>query len=111
MFEVNANGHSTGKIVSKGRLAPGRTEISVTVHLESAATGGGILQSLFGSQKGSDELDVNGVAQGNVAIANFASVNFESLDVGKDLGTPVSPAYQTPYAFEGDIDTVTLDLQ
>jgi len=110
VFEVNANGHPTGKIVSSARLAPGRTELVVTTHLEPAAAGGSI-QALRGAMKGSATLSVNGVAQGSADIVNFTSIYSETLDLAKDLGTPVSPAYAAPFAFNGDIDTVTLDLQ
>jgi len=36
---------------------------------------------------------------------------FETLDVGEDLGTPVSPGYATPFAFTGKIESVTVDVQ
>ena len=35
----------------------------------------------------------------------------EGLDIGKDLLTPVSPDYASPFAFNGIIRTVTFDLK
>jgi len=110
-FEVNAYGNSTGKIVSPKPLAPGKTQIAVTVDLEPAPPGAGLIQSMLGQKKGTAHLSVNGEAQGSAAVANFTSSYSETLDVGKDLGTPVSRAYQSPFAFNGDIDTVTLDVK
>jgi len=36
---------------------------------------------------------------------------FETLDVGSDLGTPVSSDYASPFAFTGNIETVRVDVQ
>jgi arylsulfatase len=35
----------------------------------------------------------------------------EGTDVGRDDGTPVSPQYNSPFAFNGSIQRVTLDVQ
>jgi arylsulfatase len=34
----------------------------------------------------------------------------ETLDVGSDLGTPVSSAYGSPFRFTGKIEKVTVEL-
>ena len=34
----------------------------------------------------------------------------EGTDVGRDDGTPVTEAYQVPFAFIGHIDKVTVNL-
>jgi arylsulfatase len=55
---------------------------------------------------------VNGVEQGR---ANFTNINgssyTETLDVGSDLGSPVSSAYKTPNRFTGKIDEITVELK
>ncbi|MGA2737698.1 MAG: hypothetical protein ABSG65_09630 [Bryobacteraceae bacterium] len=43
------------------------------------------------------------------AIANFLGIYSETLDIGSDLGSPVSPEYTSPFAFSGHIETVTLE--
>jgi arylsulfatase len=35
----------------------------------------------------------------------------ETLDIGSDLGSPVSPDYKSPNRFTGKIDTVTIELK
>ena len=35
----------------------------------------------------------------------------ETLDIGSDLGSPVTPAYRSPFAFTGTVRQVTVDLK
>ncbi len=44
-------------------------------------------------------------------IANVATIDNETLDVGKELGASVSADYDGPFGFTGTIDHVTLDLK
>jgi hypothetical protein len=53
-----------------------------------------------------------------VATTSFANIPAnggywsasESLDVGRDLGSPVSEHYKVPFGFTGKIDTITLEV-
>jgi len=58
---------------------------------------------------GDVKLSVNGVSVGE---AQFTSIyaGGETLDVGSDLGSPVSPEYKSPNHFTGKINTVTFEL-
>jgi hypothetical protein len=53
------------------------------------------------------KLSVNGVSVGE---AQFSSIyaGGETLDVGSDLGSPVSPEYKSPYRFTGKISEVRI---
>ena len=53
-------------------------------------------------------LTINGKPAGD--IANFGESYGETLDIGSDLGSPVSSSYTSPFAFTGRIETVTLEL-
>ena len=56
------------------------------------------------------KFSVNGVSLGE---AHFSSIyaSGETLDVGSDLGSPVSPEYKSPNRFTGKIDNVTFELR
>jgi arylsulfatase len=52
------------------------------------------------------------VAQGKASFTNLSGSSYtETLDVGSDLGSPVSSAYQVPNRFAGQIDEVTIQLR
>ncbi|PPQ36585.1 arylsulfatase [Rhodoblastus acidophilus] len=66
------------------------------------------------ARPGQARLSVNGeeVASEHLsAFGGFNAIGTETLDIGKDLGSPVSPDYQTPFAFTGKIEKVELDLK
>jgi hypothetical protein len=52
---------------------------------------------------------VNGNTVGQGKIANYVSIYDETLDVGRDLGSPVSRTEGA--AFTGKIASVTIDLK
>jgi arylsulfatase len=56
------------------------------------------------------KLSINGSSAGE---SRFSSVyaSGETLDVGSDLGSPVSLEYKPPYRFTGKIGTVTIELK
>jgi arylsulfatase len=110
VYEVNAYSHSAAKLVSDAPLPTGKVHIEVAVTADplknaSDRTPGRVIAS------GTARLSVNGKQVAEGPIANFISVYGETLDVGKDLGSPVSPAYESPFAFTGTINTVVLDLK
>jgi arylsulfatase len=111
VYEVMAYGNPAGKIVSPIMLKAGRAHIVVDVELEPASNGGNALSTYYGPVKGTARLTVNGKAAGETKLANFSAVYGETLDVGKDLGSPVSHDYEAPFRFNGTIDQITLDLK
>jgi hypothetical protein len=61
---------------------------------------------------GTASLTINGEAQGKANFTNLNGSSYtETLDVGSDLGSPVSAAYQVPNRFPGKIDEVTIQLR
>ena len=109
-YEVNAFGNPAGGIVSSDPLAVGRAHIVLDFTPDQ-----GRLQKdpLPGRSMGPGvaRLTVNGKPAGEAAIANFGGFYSETLDIGSDLGSPVSQEYASPFAFTGHIETVTLELQ
>ena len=44
------------------------------------------------------------------AVARRSRVD-DTFDVGADWGTPVSPTYQPPFSFTGDLKEVTIEAR
>jgi arylsulfatase A-like enzyme len=116
-YEVNAFGNRTGIIVSSKPLVAGKAHIVVDFMPDSqpakqVVTGGvgqGVTTRPVGP--GVARLSINGEAAGETPVAIFGGFYYETLDVGSDLGTPVSANYASPFAFSGKIDTVKVDIE
>ncbi len=113
VFEVSAFGNLAGRITGDHVLKPGPNVIEVTVTPVSKNPLDFGLLALFGGKPlpVNATLQVNGAQAGQAEIANIVAIDNETLDVGKDLGSTVSAAYEGPFPFNGKIETVTLDLQ
>lgn len=59
---------------------------------------------------GSGRLSINGKEAGEAKFARFGGFS-ETLDVGSDLGSPVSNDYATPFAFTGQVEKVEITLR
>ena len=61
---------------------------------------------------GTAHLEVDGIRVVSLELpAGGALPTWEGLDVGRDLRLPVTPRYETPFAFEGEFDEVVYDLR
>ncbi|MBB4200986.1 arylsulfatase [Rhodoblastus sphagnicola] len=100
VYEVTAAQHQVVRIVGSEPLPTGKSEITVEVTVDKPE-----------QAPGKALLSINGKPAGEGGWGNFANTFRETLDVGKDLGTPVSPAYESPFAFTGTIGTVAFDLK
>ena len=89
---------------SKEKLAAGKHKIEVDTTIAKPGAAAAIVLKVDGAEVG--QLDV----KRTVAGAFTAS---ETLDVGVDLGSPVSLDYfdRRPFAFDGKINSVTVDLK
>ncbi|HTZ57826.1 MAG TPA: arylsulfatase [Acidobacteriaceae bacterium] len=104
VYEVNAFGNRTGRLVSKSRLQPGKAHIVLEVNPEGPANAQ--------VRPGTATLTINGEAQGTAIFPNLNGGSYtETLDVGSDLGSPVSTAYTTPDIFSGRIDRLTIEIR
>lgn len=114
-FEVNSFGHLSGQLVSGKELPEGASEIVVEVTPDAVTTSGKSNETARNPFPAKGTLAINGAQQANGSFLNLpASGGYwsaaESLDIGSDLGSPVSQQYSSPYRFTGVIDTVTLEL-
>jgi arylsulfatase len=60
---------------------------------------------------GTITLTVNGAVVAEGRIENLQLSYNETLDVGLDSGAPVSPDHAAPFAFDGEIDKIEVELQ
>jgi len=90
VYENNAFGATHTTLVSTRPLPAGRVTISVAV------------------AEGVGRLSIDGQPAGEAPIGRQGAVWRETLDVGKDLGSTVSEAYDGPFPFTGRVVAVTL---
>ena len=109
VYEVNASGNRAGTVSSEP-LAPGKAHIVLEFTPDTTTPRPGLIAGRSPSP-GVARLSVNGKSAGETKIAVLGVNYFETLDVGADLGSPVSPAYASPFRFTGKIETVRVDLQ
>jgi arylsulfatase len=114
VYEVNAYGNVAGRIVGTDKLAAGNNVIEVNVIPNTVAkTPEASIRALFSGTPtpAKATLIVNGKKVREAAIANYAPIYGETLDISKDLASTVSAAYTGPAPFQGKVDSVTLDLK
>jgi arylsulfatase len=113
VYELNAFGNRSGQIVSTDPLAPGKAHIVIQVLPDGASRARVPEQTQSAKQlPGTATLAINGKPEGTGHLVNInINAGGETLDIGSDLGSPVSPDYQSPNRFTGKIDAVTIQLQ
>jgi arylsulfatase len=118
IYEVNAFGNRSGIIVSTKMLEAGKAHIVVDFTPDESrptnqpVTGGvGQGAQVRAVGPGFAHLTINGQPAGETPVAIFGGYYYETFDIGSDLGTPVSSAYTSPFAFNGQLDTVKVDIR
>src|SRR5262249_5122483 len=109
VYETTSFGHSNGAIVSSEPLGTGKATVVVEVTPTGRDQGGQAGTTRFAPSPVLARLTVNGKPAGEARLA--AGTGGETLDIGADLVSPVSPKYASPFAFTGKIDSVTVDLR
>jgi hypothetical protein len=113
VYEVNAFGNFAGRLISKDGLKSGKAHIVLDIDPRDPPPHGARTNSISSSAKpGEAMLVVNGKLEGTAHFTNLNGSSYtETLDVGSDLGSPVSSVYQSTDRFTGDIDTVSIQLR
>ena len=111
-YQVNASGNRAGGLWSADPLEAGKSEIVLDYTPDKVGLATGLSFFLTGGP-GTARLSINTKPAGEAKIASFGGYGlyFETLDVGSDLGTPVTSDYASPFAFTGKIETVKVDVQ
>jgi arylsulfatase len=110
VYAVNAAGNRAGSVVSAEPLGAGKAHIVLEFTPEKVTPRPGLIAGRNPSP-GVARLSVNGKSAGETQVSAFGVYYFETLDVGCDLGSPVSPDYASPFRFTGKIETVKVELQ
>ncbi len=112
VYEVNASGNRAGTLVSSEPLKTGKSQIALDFTPEKVGMTSSLSLWLTGGPALA-RLSIDGRPAGETKIASFGGYGFfyETLDVGSDLGTPVSSDYASPFAFTGMIDSVRVEVQ
>jgi hypothetical protein len=102
VYEYNYVGQTRTKISSSKVLSPG----PATIHLEFKYDGGGL------GKGGTATLFINDekVGAGRIEKTEIARFGTENFDVGMDAGSPVSEDYRPPFAYDGKIKQVEINL-
>jgi len=112
-YEVNVGNDHSDQLIAKSTLRPGLAHIQLSVTPDSTSAPITSSAQPFGPRgpvAGDVKLSVNGLPEGEAHFSGIYGAG-ESLDVGSDLGSPVSLEYKTPNRFTGKIDLVTFTLQ
>jgi arylsulfatase len=91
-------------VKSDQALSAGKHDLRMVFNYEGGkdtGKGGTITLSVDGKTGGSGKVDLT---------TPFKYSLSENQDVGSDTGTPVVYDYQTPFAFEGKLDEVVVEL-
>lgn len=103
-FAYNFLGSERTLIQSNEKVPVGASNVRFEFDFDGGTPGAGATGKLF----------INDQAVGEGRISKTVPYRWsldETFDVGRDLGTPVVETYQVPYAFTGNLQKVTLDLQ
>ena len=107
MYETSVFGRLSGSIASSEPLGPGKA----TVVVEVAPTGRPQAGPVPFAQRPipvTARLTINGRPAGESRLSVVGGG--DTLDIGSDLVSPVTPKYACPFAFTGKIDSVSIDL-
>ncbi len=91
-------------MVAKDPLPKGKTTLAVDFNYDGGGMGKG----------GKLTMAANGVTIGEGRLERTIPIQFslgEGLDVGRDVGSPIDFTYKLPFAFDGKIDKVTIELK
>jgi arylsulfatase A-like enzyme len=103
IYEYNYMAHERYKIESAETLSPGPAVIRVDVKYDGGGIGKGATATLFINHKQ--------VGEGRIDKSVPGRFGNETFDVGMDSGSPVSEAYEPPFAYAGTIKKVEIHIQ
>jgi arylsulfatase len=85
-------------VESEIEMSSGSNDLDVWVTRQSKSTG-------------QIEISVNGTPSGSIELPFLMGmISSIGASVGRDTGSPVSPRYESPFEFTGDLREVTIQL-
>jgi arylsulfatase A-like enzyme len=111
VYEINAFGNRSGQLVATDSLQPGKAHIVLNLVPNGDTTQSDVPFQARKPLSAVGQLSINGHEEGQAQFTNVNTSSGETLDIGSDLGSPVSSDYRTPNRFTGKIEKVTIDLK
>lgn len=90
-------------VISKKPLPTGKSNVKLEFIYDGGPLGSGATAIIY----------INGekVGEGKIAKTNLgANGNYESIEQGRDIISPVSDKYKVPFAYKGKLNNVTIEL-
>ena len=109
IYENNILGGAHERIIAADPLPSGHVVIRFDYEPRGASRASSTSTSTSTITPGHGRLSVNGRPEGEADFTWFGGFT-ETFDIGRDLGTPVSTDYASPFAFTGRLNEVVLDL-
>jgi arylsulfatase len=103
IYEYNYMAHERYTVTSSEALSAGPAVVRVDIKYDGGGIGKGETASLFINDKQ--------VGEGRIDKSVPSRFGNETFDVGMDNGSPVSEAYQPPFAYSGTIKKVSITLE
>ena len=113
VYASNSLNQFKGEISSARKLPAGELDIRVVIEAQKAiaASGHNAIARNGAFRSGTVDLYVNGEKVGSGSLERFGGYMLnETLDIGRDNGSPVTDDYPAPFTFNGDIRSVTLQV-
>jgi arylsulfatase len=101
-FAYNAEG-KTIELTSNKTISSGKQKLKAEIRQEANSRNKSVILYINGEKVAEQKFE-SGLARHSVGGYS------ESLDIGTDVGTPVSSAYESPFSFTGKINHVTLEV-
>jgi arylsulfatase A-like enzyme len=101
IYEYNFAAHERYRVAASEKLVPGPAVIRVDFKSDGGIGKGGSVALYVNDKK---------AGEGRVDKTILARFGNETLDVGRDEGSPVSEAYRSPFAYAGTIKKVQVQL-
>ncbi|WP_036259908.1 arylsulfatase [Methylocapsa aurea] len=118
VYESNTFGKVHETLASSRPLPKGKSHIAFEFDVDRSLTEsakGSLSPALVSkSRPGTATLSIDGVEVARAHFSQFGSFGSsitEPFDLGKDSGSPVSNAYESPFAFTGNVEKVEIDLK
>jgi arylsulfatase len=102
VYEYNYFAHERYKVTSSETLSPGPNAIRVDFKYDGGIGKGGTASLFINDKK---------VGEGRIEKTCPSRFGAESFDVGMDNGSPVSEAYDPPFAYAGTIKKVEINTR
>jgi arylsulfatase len=102
VYEYNYAAHERYKVAASERLAAGPAVIRVDFKSDGGVGKGGSVALFINDKR---------VGSGRVDKTILARFGNETFDVGMDEGSPVSEAYQPPFAYVGAIKKIEINIK